>query len=252
MVVELGPSCIYSEAQVPERFKTWDNLKSIVVSDVQPWLVIGDFNEVLHHSEHDGIGHRSQSQLDGFRDALDICGLTDLGFSGSPWTFEKKVTGGSYTGVRLDRAVADPSWCVLFSVAQIAHEAAACSDHVALVLNFSEELRTKKGTCPLKYELMWETHSELKTLMEQGWKKNDSCTLVSELHDKLKSLTGDLASWDRHTFGSVRAEIKKNKQRVGDFMQCPGSGWPKPCRSEDHGAASGVILQRRDPLEAKI
>lgn len=57
--------------------------------------------------EHEGINLRSQGQMQGFRDALDVCGLTDLGFKGRRWTFERRVAGGSYTGAGLDRAVAD-------------------------------------------------------------------------------------------------------------------------------------------------
>lgn len=70
--------------------------------------MIGDFNEVLHHSEYEGVGRRGQTQLDSFRDALDVCGLADLGFVGRQWTFEKKVAGGTYTRVHLDKTVVDP------------------------------------------------------------------------------------------------------------------------------------------------
>ena len=80
-------------------------MKNISSLNNLPWLCIGDFNEVLKHDEHDGIGSRSQAQIQGFRDAVDVCGLVDLGFKGTRWTFEKKVTGGSYTRVRLDRAL---------------------------------------------------------------------------------------------------------------------------------------------------
>ena len=44
------------------------------------WLCFGDFNEVLHVEEHNGIGQRSQAQIQGFRDAVDICGLIDIGY----------------------------------------------------------------------------------------------------------------------------------------------------------------------------
>lgn len=33
--------------------------------------------------------------MDGFKDALDVCGLIDLGFKGRTWTFGKKVAGGT-------------------------------------------------------------------------------------------------------------------------------------------------------------
>ena len=61
------------------------------------WLCMGDFNEVLRHDEHDDIGTRSQAQIQGFRDAADVCGLVDLSFKGTWWNFENKVTGGTFT-----------------------------------------------------------------------------------------------------------------------------------------------------------
>src|SRR4051812_28976585 len=92
---------VYGEAQVSERYKTRDGIKSIAGASGLPWLAIGDFNEVLHQFEHDGVNCRSQAQMDGFWDTLDICGLTDLGYQGRDWTFEKRVAGGSFTRVRL-------------------------------------------------------------------------------------------------------------------------------------------------------
>ena len=64
---------VYGEAQTSERYKTWDMLHGIAGTSNEPWVVIGDFNEVLHAHEHDGIGQRSQAQMDSFRDAIDTC-----------------------------------------------------------------------------------------------------------------------------------------------------------------------------------
>jgi hypothetical protein len=47
---------------------------------------------VLHRAEHDGVNERSDSQIAGFRDVVDVCGLCDIGYRGVAWTFEKKVT----------------------------------------------------------------------------------------------------------------------------------------------------------------
>ena len=48
-------TCVYGEAQVPECHKTWDMLKFIKATSSLPWMCIGDFNEVLLHSEHEGV-----------------------------------------------------------------------------------------------------------------------------------------------------------------------------------------------------
>ena len=83
-------TCVYGKAQVRERFKTWDMLKYIKSASDLPWMCIGDFNEVLLREEHDGVNMRSNHQIEGFRETVDVCGLADLGYTGVPWTFEKK------------------------------------------------------------------------------------------------------------------------------------------------------------------
>jgi hypothetical protein len=57
-------------------------LKFIKASSHLSWLCIGDFNEVLLQSEHEGTQERSRSQIASFRGAVDVCGLVDLGFEG--------------------------------------------------------------------------------------------------------------------------------------------------------------------------
>ena len=156
---------VYGEAQVSERYKTWDTLKSIAGNSGLPWLALGDFNEVLHQTKHDGVNRRSQDQMDGFRDALDVCGLVDLGFKGRRWTFEKRVAGGTFTWVRLDRAVADPVWCAMFAACEVSNVAAASSDHgpVLLKLDVSGAYTSPKVFC---YEQKWERHPDLCDFMQ--------------------------------------------------------------------------------------
>ena len=71
-------------------------LNSIKVSSCLPWVCIGDFNKVLHLSEHVGVQERSYAQIAGFSEMAEICGLSDLGFEGREWTYEKKVAGGTF------------------------------------------------------------------------------------------------------------------------------------------------------------
>jgi exonuclease III len=78
-------TCVYGEAQTHMRFKTWDMLKFIKSASHLPWMCIGDFNEVLHRSEHVGVQERSLAQIKGFREMVDVCGLRDLGFQGDRW-----------------------------------------------------------------------------------------------------------------------------------------------------------------------
>jgi endonuclease/exonuclease/phosphatase family metal-dependent hydrolase len=127
-------TCVYGEAQVSQRFKTWDMLKHIKSSNPLPWLCIGDFNEVLHQHEHEGTAERSLAQIAGFRETTDVCGLADLGYEGRSWIYEKRVVGGSFCRVRLDRALATTTCSSRFSLATVTNLTGVTSDHGPILL----------------------------------------------------------------------------------------------------------------------
>ena len=119
-------------------------LKHIKSSNALPWLCIGDFNEVLHRSEHEGVQECSYAQIEGFREMVDVCGLHDLGYEGRRWTFEKKVVGGSYCRVRLDRALSTPEWNSRFPFATVHNMIATSSDHGPILLQCNKEGATRR------------------------------------------------------------------------------------------------------------
>lgn len=54
-----------------------------------PWLVCGDFNQILFEEEKKvGPPKRQQDMVD-FHDALDKCRLKELGYIGEPFTWWK-------------------------------------------------------------------------------------------------------------------------------------------------------------------
>jgi len=174
--------CVYGEAQTSERFKTWDMLKHIKSSTALLWVCIGDFNEVLHRSEHVGVQERIYAQIAGFREMVDVCGLYDLGYEGRSWTFEKRVAGGSYCQVRLDRALATPEWNSRFPDAVVHHLTAAASDHSPILMKWRPDRRRKaRGKKMFRYEIMWESHNDFAPWMINTWQEGGKASTLQEL-----------------------------------------------------------------------
>ena len=99
-------------------------------------------------------GEEAKRRLDGFRDALDTCGLTYLGYTGN--TFEWKVAGGTYMRVRLDMCVANPAWSLAFPAATVEHKNVATSGHVPVLLRISDMYACAHGPRQFKYEICLE------------------------------------------------------------------------------------------------
>ena len=64
-------TCFYGNPKTSRRCESWSLLKSLSNYSQLPWLVIGDFNELV------GL-----SQMARFKEVIDVCGLKDLGFIG--------------------------------------------------------------------------------------------------------------------------------------------------------------------------
>lgn len=65
----------------------WERMRTLCGEWLRPWMVMGDFNEVLWQYEHFSQHPRPKRQMMDFRKVLSHCDLHDLGFSGLPWTY---------------------------------------------------------------------------------------------------------------------------------------------------------------------
>lgn len=87
---------------------------------------------------------------------------------------------------------------------------AAGSDHIPILHMLREQQPCRVGPRPFKYETMWEREDSLFTTVSDRWSMQEGET-VESMRAKLGDLAGDLSSWDRNTFGSVRKEIAQLK-----------------------------------------
>ncbi|KAL9667861.1 hypothetical protein QQ045_002230 [Rhodiola kirilowii] len=108
------------------------------------WVILGDFNEILCANETQGGRQRNNWQMDNFRRVLNDCNLSDLGFSGDPFTFSNHREGGAECRARLDRVLADDEWRKKFPRAAVTHVHLHASDHQLIVLETDRRYRIKR------------------------------------------------------------------------------------------------------------
>uniref|UniRef100_A0A803PSG1 RNase H type-1 domain-containing protein n=1 Tax=Cannabis sativa TaxID=3483 RepID=A0A803PSG1_CANSA len=87
----------YGHPQVNQRIHTWTKLKRCFnIAPLRPWLVMGDFNEVLSNNEKIGGPIRNQHQIQPFQSTIDLCHLTPLIFEGELCTWTNKCQGAGH------------------------------------------------------------------------------------------------------------------------------------------------------------
>lgn len=84
----------YGHPVTQRRVESWNLIRSLLGKFSAPWLCAGDFNEITKTHEKKGGRLRPDFQMKNFRDALDECGLMDLGHVGSKYTWFKNFGNG--------------------------------------------------------------------------------------------------------------------------------------------------------------
>ncbi|KAA3476871.1 reverse transcriptase [Gossypium australe] len=117
--IDVSVKSFYGSPYLKDRNSAWDLLRRLSQGNLQPWLVAGDFNEILFGFEKNGGGQRDQRGMDAFRDTLEDCQLMDIGYSGSWYTWERGNLPETNIRERLDRGVANNKWMMLFPTGSV-------------------------------------------------------------------------------------------------------------------------------------
>jgi hypothetical protein len=151
---------------------------------------------------------REEWMVDGFREVIQYCGFTDLGYSGTPYTWDNRRENGHNIKVRLDWALVDDNMLDLFSDSVVVHVQTAESDHCAIKIELKQfgMIQNQGRARPFRYENMWRRHPSYEDVVASSW--GDGCRSLMDVNANLGSMQRVLRQWDKNKFGSVRNELK--------------------------------------------
>ena len=238
----------YGEARREQRHRSWECLRYLKDQSDLPWLCVGDFNECLEAQEQIGGQTRSERQMEGFREAIQFCGLSDLGYIGLPYTWYNRQQGVHNVKVRLDRGLACAAFHNMFNV-RVWHVQTTESDHCSLVIECDQgRQRRRRGRRRFRYENMWRRGPSYTQTVETAWQQQHVSASMESLARNLGRIGSSLSAWDQSTFGSVRiklAQLRKELEKVRE--QNIGCG---PTRSERRLMKEiSKLLSREEAME---
>ena len=150
-----------------------------------------------------------------FREVLEDHHLSDLGYSGSKFTWSNCRQDAGFTKEQLDRVVANTGWCTLFKRVEVYILAARDSDHKPVLIKCTDTegdfISTKRGA---KFEAKWLLDSEASDIIANAW--NDGSvggSLIQTVQQRLEKCKGDLRRWSWQKYGNIEKAIRdKTKQ----------------------------------------
>ncbi|KAK9674044.1 hypothetical protein RND81_12G207200 [Saponaria officinalis] len=167
-----------------EKHLSWQLLRDLKGLSALPWLVIGDFNQILYKREKKGGAPRAQKDMDEFRHAMDDCGLMDIGFSRETFTWWNKRSEPDDIFERLDRGIATPEWVDIFPALSLVHLDKDRSDHT-----LSKLCRMTRGTVRkkrrFKFEDLWVSSKNCEKVIKEAWGSTTSTIGEGEVVTKI-------------------------------------------------------------------
>lgn len=127
-VIYASPNPLYQQ-------DLWDYLRGLGTVVTIPWLLLGDFNQVLHNSEKRGGIPTLAMRMQAFREVILAYDLIDLGFSGPRFTWTNMRKGLANVQERLDKALCNHGWLHMFASARVSHLTRTCFDHCPMLVS---------------------------------------------------------------------------------------------------------------------
>ncbi|XP_071683595.1 uncharacterized protein [Lolium perenne] len=178
-------------------------MRTLAAIEHPAWLCVGDFNETLYATEHFSRAIRPEWQMRAFREAVEDCSLTDLGWSGVEYTWDNGQMGVANVKARLDRAFGDELFVITFAHYRVRHIVSAESDHCFVFVEFRKEehVERAKGARQFRYEDVWKTHVDYDKLILDKWQRGAGQQGLSGVVDALSNLQTNLSVWGAKEFG---------------------------------------------------
>lgn len=198
---------IYGEPKWNQKARTWEAIRSLKQDLSSPWLIMGDFNEILYNSEKEGGRPRTQRQLQAFHDALSECELNDMGFTGDIYTWRR-----GQIRERLVRAVANIQWYNLYPQATLINSEITRSDHRPIVIDTQYLVPLHGGRSTKWFEARWLQEDTVEEMIKAAWARARARGEGPSFVEKIRDVHEELHKWDRDV-------LKKPKKRMADLKR---------------------------------
>lgn len=179
---------------------------------------MGDFNKIMWSVEKKGGKIKEWHQMRRFREVLEICGLLDLGYMGSPFTWSNGRRGEDNIREKLDRALSNAAWKTIYQKIHIKHLARYKSDHSPLIVYCEHKAQQQEGQrrqCMFRFEHTWMHHNEFQEILKTSW---NSTHMAEGLEEKITNYGASLTRWTSKEFGSIRKQKKELTEELKELQ----------------------------------
>ncbi|TQE04408.1 hypothetical protein C1H46_010027 [Malus baccata] len=199
---------VYGTSYRSEKVDFWRGMIQNFGSNDTPWICGGDFNEFLWDHEKSGgaeVRYNRTRYLEEFMSKLEIL---DFGYNGPKFTWRGK-RNGQLVEARLDRALGNENWQVLWPNCLVSIGTMLGSDHNPVIVHCAPKVDIRKKI--FRFEAYWANEDDCKEIVRQVWVQPQEGNSVERWSKKIC----DCFKWPGRKFSQRHWKIQKLMSHLG-------------------------------------
>ncbi|XP_056688407.1 uncharacterized protein [Spinacia oleracea] len=203
----------YFPAQNNDKDQFWELISSFYDNIHIPWILVGDFNELLHPLDKCGGNPVTQRQCQRLPRFLTRSNATDIACIQQSYSWKSQSHPGLYQ--RLDRAVASNNFTDKFPNASVKYGTFTSSDHAPMFFDTNSE--TIMVNRLFRFQNSWTLEDEPAKIVKEHWNFNTQGSRFFRIRSKLTNIKGDLKNWAKGKFSHKTMQLKTNADKIQEL-----------------------------------
>ncbi|XP_062116352.1 uncharacterized protein LOC133830395 [Humulus lupulus] len=198
------------------REQLWLDIQALAMKINEAWIILGDYNEILHQNERAGKKTVIKPSLS-LRDCMSHCQMEDLKFSGCFYTWTNKQRPEDRVYSKIDRAMVNIKWTEQYTNSEAVFLPEGIFDHSPILISFYLDVAI--GKQPFRYFRMWKEAPSYATKLCTLWKQPVSGTEMYKVVLKLKRLKQIFRDINREGYHDIHKAEVHAKLHMLDIQQ---------------------------------
>ncbi|XP_062074783.1 uncharacterized protein LOC133778775 [Humulus lupulus] len=224
-VIQFAVIVVYALKESSDRKQLWKDIGLIAQGTKIPWIFFGDFNSVLSTVER--LDYRGNgTEMMPFQTCVGECGLEDVKYNGSYFTWNNQQEGKAQVCAKLDRVLANNVCLDTFPTAEVSFLPEGMFDHSPGLLSIYLNMHDKQK--PFRHFNYWSSLKDFTGIVPNGWSENVEGYPMYRFVKKLRLLKQGLRRLHQQEKGDLGLQHSEAYKALLDIQvalrEKPGNG----------------------------
>ncbi|XP_026410883.1 uncharacterized protein LOC113306121 [Papaver somniferum] len=216
-------SFVYGFLNASGMRNQWNFLSDMNDNNNNPWLLLGEFNFILHDSDKQGGNSNSSFPPNFVKDKLPDMNMHEVVSFGNPYTWcnRRFKNPNELIFEKFDRTFMNDRWVSVLPQTRATNLGRLFSDHCPVLVKCFHWVRNLN--IPYKFFKCWQINPEFKEVLNDSWSKRVVGSPTFVVVNKLKHVKFDLSKWNVNSFGHIKTTIGRLNSELEKLQALPYS-----------------------------